>query len=479
MANSFDYFIVLAEMRTGSNFLEANLNTFPGLICHGEAFNPHFVGYPNKSHILGVDLEQRTQDPLELIKAIKAQQGVLGGFRFFHDHDSRVLSIALEDPRCAKIVLTRNPIDSYVSLKIARATGQWKLTDVRRRRDSKVHFDRDEFKTHLEELQDFQVSLMNTLQVTGQTAFYIAYEDLQDVNVMNGMARFLGQSDLLEQLDSSLKRQNPSPVSEKVSNFSDISQALAELDRFNLSRTPNFEPRRGPTVPSYAAPPETPLMYLPVRSGPEQQVLEWLAALDGVETDALIRKLNQKGLRQWLRAKSGHRCFTVVRHPVARAHAAFCRHILSVEKGGMKQIRNTLRKVYKIPLPPQGPDKNYDLASHREAFAAFLKFLKMNLSGQTSVRIDAHWASQSAVVRGFGEMLVPDFVLREEDMAAYLPALAMQVGVENPPEITDTEPDTPYALSEIYDDEIEALAEEAYQRDYLLFGFGKWSEARF
>ncbi len=44
---TFDYFVVFAEMRTGSNFLEANLNAFAGLTCHGEAFNPHFIGYPN------------------------------------------------------------------------------------------------------------------------------------------------------------------------------------------------------------------------------------------------------------------------------------------------------------------------------------------------------------------------------------------------------------------------------------------------
>ncbi|MEL7131520.1 MAG: nodulation protein NodH, partial [Pseudomonadota bacterium] len=44
----FDYFVVFAEMRTGSNFLEANLNALDGLSCYGEAFNPGFIGYPKK-----------------------------------------------------------------------------------------------------------------------------------------------------------------------------------------------------------------------------------------------------------------------------------------------------------------------------------------------------------------------------------------------------------------------------------------------
>ena len=53
MTGNFDYFVVFAEMRTGSNFLESNLNAFDGIECHGEAFNPHFIGYPNKTELLG------------------------------------------------------------------------------------------------------------------------------------------------------------------------------------------------------------------------------------------------------------------------------------------------------------------------------------------------------------------------------------------------------------------------------------------
>jgi len=30
MSGAFDYFVVFAEMRTGSNFLEANINSFDG-----------------------------------------------------------------------------------------------------------------------------------------------------------------------------------------------------------------------------------------------------------------------------------------------------------------------------------------------------------------------------------------------------------------------------------------------------------------
>ena len=79
MTASFDYFIVFAEMRTGSNFLEANLNAFDGVTCHGEAFNPHFIGYPNKDNILGITQDMREDNPGCLISQIKSEAGVLGG----------------------------------------------------------------------------------------------------------------------------------------------------------------------------------------------------------------------------------------------------------------------------------------------------------------------------------------------------------------------------------------------------------------
>lgn len=476
MSSPFDYFVVFAEMRTGSNFLEANLNAFSGLSCHGEAFNPHFIGYPNRSEILGVTLPQRTADPMNLIRVVREQEETLTGFRFFHDHDPRVLDIVLSDPRCAKIILTRNPVDSYVSLKIARATGQWKLTDVRRRKDaSKIQFDGEEFKSHVEDLQNFQVTLMQAMQKSGQTAFYVAYEDLQDVDVMNGVARYLGLDETLDELDGSLKRQNPSSIEQKVANFDDISTALSDLDRFSLNRTPNFEPRRGAVVPSYTTALNAPLLFLPIRSSAETEVYDWLADIDGVESRDLPRKYNQKTLRIWRRANPGHRSFTVVRHPVARIHHAFCDKILPDGQGSFKQIKKTLRKVLKVPLPKDPNDETtYDVAAHRAAFVGFLKFVKANLSGQTSLRVDSNWASQVEVLKGFGEVALPDMIVREDEMASYLPALAMQVGYMDAPEPKVAVEDTPHSLASIYDEEIETLVQSIYQRDYLNFGFGAW-----
>lgn len=473
MASAFNSFVVFAEMRTGSNFLETNLNAFGGIQCHGEAFNPHFIGYPNASDILGVDQQTRDQDPKQLLCAIQTRSSGLGGFRYFHDHDPRVLEMLLEDRTCAKIVLTRNPVESYVSRKIAQATGQWKLTDMKAHKAGQAQFDEAEFTAHLEALQAFQIKLLNRLQTSGQAAFYVAYEDLQNVEVMNGLARYLGVDEQLEALDKSLKKQNPDPISSKVANYDDMLAALGRLDRFDLTRTPNFEPRRGPVVPSYVAAAQSGLLYLPLRSGPEAQVMEWLAAVDGVKRGQLITKMNQKDLRQWKRRHGGHRSFTVLRHPVDRAHDAFCRHIVTTGKGSYSQLRTNLIKRYKLPLPQGEPGAEYDAAAHRAAFKAFLVFLKGNLNGQTAIRVDQAWCSQAQAIQGFGEFALPDRIIREADLETELAELAASVGAQSP--ALGPRPQTaPFTLDQIYDDEVEDLTSDAYQRDYMIFGFGRW-----
>ncbi|MEX0364725.1 MAG: sulfotransferase family 2 domain-containing protein [Ruegeria sp.] len=474
MTAKFDYFIIFAEMRTGSNFLESNLNAMDGLSCFGEAFNPHFIGYPNRDEILGLTKDQRNADPARLIDAIRNTPDELGGFRFFHDHDSRVLEIALADPRCAKIILTRNPLDSYVSWKIAQQTGQWKLTNVKRRKEAKAQFDGDEFLSHVDTLQRFQIFLLNALQRSGQTAFYVSYEDLQSVDIMNGLAKWLGSDAQLKSLDQSLKRQNPSPTSAKVANVEDMSRALSALDPFNLTRTPNFEPRRGPAVPSYVAGATTPLMYLPIRGGPEDEITQWLADLDGVSTDALTTGMNQKQTRQWMRKHPGHRRFTVLRHPLARAHTTFCRRILNTGPGSLPKIRNTLRRQFKVNIPPEAPDKRYSLSRHREAFTAFLEFLRLNLAGQTPIRVDSSWSTQAQLLSGFADFALPDLVFREDEAADALPDLARKLGHPDPHPLNLSPADSPFALSDIHDARLEELAHDIYQRDFLMFGFGPW-----
>jgi len=472
----FTSFILLAEMRTGSNFLEDNLNRLADVRCHGEAFNPSFIGHARQTTYLGIDMAAREADPLGLLAAIRASApGVLHGFRFFHDHDPRVLEACLPDPACAKVILQRNPLESYVSRKIAQETGQWKLTNAKHSRQARVRFDADEFAGLLERLQGFQLRVQHALQVSGQGAFYINYEDIADLNILNGLATFLGSARRLEEVAQNLKKQNPGDIEEKVTNPVEMARALGRIDPFALGRSPDFEPRRGPVVPSYVAGAAAPILLMPVRSGPDAALRAWVEAHDRAlgATGPLVEGFTQKSLRQWKRKRPGFAALSVLRHPLARAHHAFCTHILPEGPGAYLEIRAALRRHHAVNVPQGASAPWYDIAAHRAAFLAFLGFLKLNLAGQTSLRVDPTWCSQSAVLAGHAQLSPPTRVIREADLAHELAQVEQSLGLAPQPIAQEPEPG-PYPLAEVVTDEVQEACRAVYGRDYVNFGFSPW-----
>ncbi len=469
MSGSFDYFVIFAGMRTGSNFLERNLNALPDIRCWGELFNPYFIAHERQGDFMGFDLAKREKDPMSLVACVRAETRGLAGFRMFHDHDPRVRQAALQDPRCAKIILMRNPVESYVSYKLAMATDQWVLTDAKGQRDAgAITFERDEFLAQLEDYTAFLQDIRHGLQTSGQTAFELRYEDLQNLEVLQGLASFLGSRHDLPRLNKDLKKQNPVPMAQKVSNLDQMRADLSDLDPFGLDMVPAFEVTRGPSVPSYVASETRPLVFMPMRSGPDPAIEAWLETLGPVRRD-----MSQKDLRNWRKDHPGARSFTVLRHPVARAWTAFVEKVLPSDLNAYAEVRAGLVGTYDVPLPKTwthaAPDPDFDLRAVRKAFLKFLRFLKPNLSGQTSLRVDASWASQLITLQGFAQVQPPDLVLREDEASLRLAQLA---GCDTGPQPAPLP--GPFDLAEVYTDGIEAAAQAAYAKDYLMLGFEAW-----
>ena len=472
---TFDAFVLFAEMRTGSNLLQESLNALPDVICHGEIYNPGFIGQHNRFEMFGYDIDQREADPIGLLDAMIAHSEGLPGFRLFHDHDDRVVDRVLPDPRIAKVILTRNPLESYVSRKIATATGQWRMTDVRRHKSTRIRFDLIEFTELLDHLMAFQRRLRRGLQVTGQTAFHIRYEDIADTEVLNGLAAFLGSAGRLETMPQRLKKQNPDDLAEKVENYEDMLAGLRDLDWFGLAVTQEFEPPRAAGVSGFVAHPQAGLLFLPIKGAPEQAVLNWMGAIGGVGRDALLRGMTQKDLCQWMKDHPGYRSFSVLRHPVARAYNSFCRFVLPDDRPVYAEPRKIMRQRYKLPIPAKTPGPGWGAEAQKTAFVAFLDFLKANLAGQTSVRVDPAWATQSAILQGIAQVTTPHHLIHEADMAQALGDLARAVGLTQSPPIQAESIPTPVPLNHIHDSMIEQAAMATYRRDYLNLGFGTWT----
>ncbi|CAM3170033.1 LPS sulfotransferase NodH [Paracoccus aminovorans] len=460
MTQPFRSFVIFAEMRTGSNLLEATLNAVKRVTCFGEAFNPYMMGWPDKDELKGITKAERDADPHRLLAAIFDKPNHLPGFRYFHDHDPRVFDAIMEDRATAKIVLTRNPVDSYVSTALARATNQWKLNETETPIPAAARFDGAEFRQVTGEIEEFQLKVLHRLQITGQSAFWLGYEDLRDAEVMTGLLHWLGRTDLegVEPASDQVP-QNPRELAEKVENFDEMQAELARLDPFMLRKIPNFEPRKGPAVPSFlGAEAGKGLIFMPVKGGPSDSVARWLGAMGAVTGD-----FNHNSLRQWKRQHVGHRSFTVLRHPLPRAWAAF----QALLKGRNAELRQLMRDIHRVALPPDPELPGLGDGRKAELFEAFLDFLRRNLNGQTTLPTHPGWASQSETLAGFARFGAPDMVLRESQLPRELSWLAASVGIKAPADLPDAEP-FPDFLNE---QSLRAAAKKAYLRDYVAFGF--------
>jgi hypothetical protein len=469
VAAPFHRFVILAGMRTGSNFLEATLNALDGITSHGELFNPHFIGRKDVGALWGMTLADRDAAPERLLSAMTGQGPGLHGFRYFHDHDPRIFDQVMADPRCAKIVLTRAPLESYVSWKLAQATGQWKMSDVRRQKTARVRFDAAEYRAHADTQAQFLSRIRRDLQARGQAAFPLDYGDLSTLEVMNGLASWLGVNARLEAIPNDLKKQNPEPLTTYLDNPDTARAALATLDASDPDHARTLEPRRPAAVPAIHAS-ASGLLFLPLRCGPESAILDVLHRLDGRAPET---GLTQRGLRDWragrLAAEKPVRSFAVLRHPLFRAYAAFREGVLDA---GAPALRTQFARAAGRTLPEPGAAFS-DAATEGAAFLAFLHFVRATLNGQTAARVTPHIATQFALLQGFSQVLIPDAVLREETLEPGLRALAATVGLD-PERVALPQDDRDLAarLRAIAGPAHENAALAAYARDVQAFGFG-------
>ena len=194
----------------------------------------------------------------------------------------------------------------------------------------------------------------------------------------------------------------------------------------------------------------------------ETAIRDWFTALGDV-TDGF----EQKFLRQWKRKHPGHLSFTVLRHPLLRAHAAFRRKIV---RGEAPDLRRILINGFLAELQPPG-EPFATVEAERAAFLIFLNYCRLATGGQTGARVDPSLASQTALVQGFAGFQPLDHLLREDRLAEGIAHLAAGAGVAAPVATPDPVEE---ALLSIWDESLESAAAEAYARDYMGFGFTRW-----
>jgi LPS sulfotransferase NodH len=227
-------FVLFASQRTGSNVFNQNLNQFPNVVCHGEVFNPAFVGmtgeylerFGGKENAKAV----RNGNPLAFMRTLIASTDAeFVGFHLFPGHIREVIDAVLSDASIKKICLRRSLFQSYVSLRIAQQTDVWLVRHKRRfgstateQKPVKIEFKAPDFERYERELKQFWNHVFGHLEKSGQEYFPVWYKQVNELETVNKCAEFIGIKKGLTKLKPTLKKQNPSNIEEKVSNYNDL-----------------------------------------------------------------------------------------------------------------------------------------------------------------------------------------------------------------------------------------------------------------
>jgi hypothetical protein len=231
-------FIILNATRTGSNFLCTVLNSHPGILCHHEIFNPHVIGVAR--HLQDSDfrlgsMEERERDPVEFLDRVwRTDLGRAAvGFKMCLWQHQPAYDAVVPDASVRKIILKRrNRVKSFVSLLLARQTGEWVVYDDRGAPAPRprVQVDRDALLENIALHERFYSETERALRESGQDHMLLWYEDLFLPDGIEPALAFLGAEGRPAQPQGQTWKLAPVALRETIANFDALNEALQGSD---------------------------------------------------------------------------------------------------------------------------------------------------------------------------------------------------------------------------------------------------------
>jgi LPS sulfotransferase NodH len=231
----YQKFIVLGRSRVGSNLLISYLNSHPNIFALGEMFG--------NNHSEKVIIYRR-ENPLEYLtdncyrkypEKIKAV-----GFKIFYYHpvkdESRTIWQKLKEDKELKIlhVKRENILRTHLSWAIAGKTDKWTITGNNNipvnnksielsAEDCVISFEKTrKWETEFDEyFKDHQILQVNYENLTSNTQ-----DELENVQQLFNLP--------LHKLHTALKRQNPEPLKNLISNYSDLKRQFTDSEWGNF-----------------------------------------------------------------------------------------------------------------------------------------------------------------------------------------------------------------------------------------------------
>lgn len=230
-------FLVLSSGRSGSTLLMQYLRSHPSIACSlEEPLNPEELSFHG--------LNGANISPYTLVNYLMTQLlswSPYSGCKIFcqqlehHRLPFADLLNALRDPPV--IVLYReNLLETYVSLQLAFKTGVWFSVEENNKRSS-VEVDFEEYRHYAEEeRRRWRVTLSAFAKRSKKRVHFLSYEDLNanKEECLAGVFKFLHLSSCKTIAYS--KKQNPTSLFEKVSNFDDLKERLNKCGGHILTR---------------------------------------------------------------------------------------------------------------------------------------------------------------------------------------------------------------------------------------------------
>ena len=223
-------FLLVSQPRTGSTWVQQQLNSHPRLTCYGEllAINkPRFGDLPAPAS-LGELITEREQDPVNFISNTLKGEG-LRGFKLLlfqlDRYANRSLWPFLLDGGHTKVIYLkrRDVVATYVSFLLASNNHYWQTTRGSGRILDTVTVNLRHFRTYLEKMRAWEETYLAQVHPAALQTVY--YEDLV-ANELAGVQEFLDVSPA--ELTAQTLIQGRLPLEHVVTNLEEVQQYYAQ-----------------------------------------------------------------------------------------------------------------------------------------------------------------------------------------------------------------------------------------------------------
>ena len=197
-------FVILANRRTGSNYLMKVLNSFPDIEFFGEVYHwdtvwmptsrkQDFIKWLENTKNIRLDIGYKPGEDKELVKLNHTNPDYFleffasnlnskyGGFKTFPEHLSwqKLETYLLSNKKIKKVLLKRNLLDVYISDKIMQQTQRSQEYDTSH---IKIKVNCVEFKKWYFDTQAYYSRIELYLQKNSQKLLELSYEDIHSNN---------------------------------------------------------------------------------------------------------------------------------------------------------------------------------------------------------------------------------------------------------------------------------------------------------